>query len=406
MKKNLTFLFGLSQCAYWCGFAVVSAFASLYLLGIGVSNSSIGIVMAVGALISAVLQPVLGTLADRFPAFSARRILTFLILLSSISAVIMLLLGNRNILVICVLYAGCVMALQIMQPFINSLAMMSINDGYELNFSITRAVGSIGYAFAAYVIGVLGDRFGGVIVPIFIIITFVMLLATLLFFPAHKSSGNFESINGEGEGMKDEEALDSQGILSTKQEKEPFFFAKYPKYGILFFGLIMIYFGHVLINNFTLQIIQTKGGQSAEMGSVASLAALIELFMMLSFTRIRKYVSLATLLRVSGLFFAIKVLASLLVPNVAGYYAIQIFQLFGWGIMCVGLVLYVNEIMAPEDVVKGQAYATMTYTIGSIVASWIGGVLLDVAGVNVMLIVGSIISFVGAGIIFAGTERK
>ncbi|MCQ2507857.1 MAG: MFS transporter [Dorea sp.] len=395
MKKNLTLLFSLSQCAYWCAFATISAFASLYLLSIGVSNSTIGTVIAIGALISAILQPVFGTLSDRYPAFSAKRILIVLIALSFLCAGILLAIGGNNLTLACILYSLCAMMLQLMQPFVNSLAMLSINDGHTLNFSITRAVGSIGYAGAAYVIGNAAAKLGAFIVPLFIIASYVLLLATLFFFPAVKSGigGNVPA--------DDNLAIDGNG-----KKTDTFFFKKYPKFTIMFFGLIMIYIGHVFINNFTLQIIQTKGGDSAEMGTVASLAAIIELFMMFSFAYVRKYVSLRTLLRISGIAFTLKVLASLLVPNVGLYYAIQLLQLLGWGIMCVGLVYYVNEVMAPEDAVKGQAYATMTYTIATIVGSWSAGLLLDLSGVRLMLIVGTIVSGIGAAVLVLGTTKE
>ena len=390
MKKNLTFLFSFTQFAYWSSFAVIAAYSSLYLLSIGVSNSRIGIVMAVGSMLSALFQPVLGTISDRYPSFSARKILFCLIVLILLGASGLIVNGSNNQLLGCILFGFLVMLLQITQPFVNSIAMLSINDGYKLNFSISRGIGSVGYAASAYLIGNLAARTGAVIVPICCIATVLLLGITLVFFPSHKidSTSNIP--------------LDKQ----TKPASGRFFFAKYPTYGILFIGLIMIYFGHVFINNFVLQIIQNIGGTSAEMGLVTSSAAMIELVTMLLFTRILKITSLRNLIRISGVFFAIKVIGTMLSPNVGSLFAVQLFQLFGWGIMCVGLVYYVNDIMEAEDVTKGQAYATMSYTLGSIIASWAGGILIDQMGVRMMLMVGSVVSVIGAAVIFVGTREK
>ena len=81
MKKDLTLLYAISELAYWMGFASILAFVSMYLLSIDVRNTVIGIVIAAGGVLSALTQPVLGTLSDRFPFFAIRRFLVALAVL-------------------------------------------------------------------------------------------------------------------------------------------------------------------------------------------------------------------------------------------------------------------------------------------------------------------------------------
>ena len=66
--------------------------------------------------------------------------------------------------------------------------------------------------------------------------------------------------------------------------------------------------------------------------------------------------------------------------------------MLGWGLMTAASVYYVNAIMEPEDVIKGQAYFTMAYTLGSVLASLLGGTLIDFAGVHSMLLFATITS--------------
>ena len=76
--------------------------------------------------------------------------------------------------------------------------------------------------------------------------------------------------------------------------------------------------------------------------------------------------------------------------------------MMGWGLITVSSVFYVNSIMKPEDIVKGQAYYTMSYTVGAV----IGGSLIDRAGVNAMLLFATICSLGGMLIVCFGSERK
>lgn len=72
---------------------------------------------------------------------------------------------------------------------------------------------------------------------------------------------------------------------------------------------------------------------------------------------------------------------------------------------CRHSVYYVNAGMEPEDAIKGQAYFTMTYTLGCVIGSFLGGVLIDFAGVNSMLIFATVSALFGALIVFIFAEH-
>ena len=95
----------------------------------------------------------------------------------------------------------------------------------------------------------------------------------------------------------------------------------------------------------------------------------------------------------------------MLAPNMTVFYGIQIFQMLGWGLMAAASVYYVNSIMDTEDAIKGQAYITMTYTLGSVIGAFLGGALIDFSGVNTMLLFATISAAVGAVIIFFSAEK-
>lgn len=84
---------------------------------------------------------------------------------------------------------------------------------------------------------------------------------------------------------------------------------------------------------------------------------------------------------------------------------ITILQLLGWALIVVASVYYVNGIMEKTDAIKGQAYFTMTYTLGSVIGALVGGMFIDWRGVNAMLIFATAVSAVGMLIVFLATEK-
>ncbi len=107
--------------------------------------------------------------------------------------------------------------------------------------------------------------------------------------------------------------------------------------------------------------------------------------------------------RISGIFFTLKVLLTLLTPTIGFLYPVQLIQPLGWGLLSVSSVYYINETMAPSDKVKGQAFFTAVFTLGNVLGNLTAGLLLDHGGVFAMLLCGSIVSAIGAALLlFSG----
>ena len=104
-------------------------------------------------------------------------------------------------------------------------------------------------------------------------------------------------------------------------------------------------------------------------------------------------------------FFALKCLGTLLAPTIPAFYMVQLFQPLGWGLMTVASVYYVNSIMQDRDRIKGQAYMTMTLSIGTIIGTLTGGVLIDLFGVNGMLAVSVAAGVAGMAVLMATIGR-
>lgn len=369
-SKNLTGSYSCIQALYWMYFAAIMSFSGFFLLGGGFSNTQIGIIAAVAGIMSALLQPVLAGYADRPDSPSLKKIIQILY-------VIQLLLGiglffSRTLILTGLLYGISIALLQLMTPFINALGMESINQGQKLNFGLARGMGSVAYAVICYVLGIIT----------------VLSLGCLIIFPFVKTQKSAQT------------SSDSKSLANPL-----LFFRKYRRFSLVLIGCIFIYLSHVLLNNFNFQIAQGKGGGSAEMGTASAIAAMCELPTLFLFGYIIKKIRCDLLVRFAGIFFVLKALGTFLAPGISMYYGVQVFQMLGWGLLTAASVYYVNAIMEPEDAIKGQAYFTMTYTLGSVIGSFLGGALIDFARVSSMLLFATVSALFGAVIVFIFAER-
>lgn len=385
-NQNLTAAYAYIQSFFWMSFAAVMGFTSIYLLAAGFSNTEIGLLMAAAGIISAFLQPALASYADKPESPSLKRIIIILSVILLAASAALILSYQRSTILTGLFYGVCITILQLLNPLVNAIGMESINQGKQLNFGISRGMGSVAYAIAAYVLGIIVTKTGEISIPVAMLFFYAVFILSLFRF-------SFTKVKKTSAG-------------ANHRSSSPLaFFKRYRKFGIVLIGCTLLYISHVLLNSFTFQIIESKGGGSSEMGFSMALSALIELPTLFLFVFMVKKVRCDIWFRISGIFFMLKALGSLLAPSILPFYFVQLLQMGGWALITVSSVYYVNSIMEEQDAIKGQAYITMTYTLGSVLAALIGGFLIDEAGVNAMLIFATGAAFVGMIIVLFASEK-
>ena len=389
-SSNLTPRYSCIQFFFWMDFVILANFASVFLLNTGFTNTQIGIVIAMAGVVSAILQPTVASYADKNTSPSLKKICIFIALIAlALSAFLLFYTGS--LLCTGIFYGSCFVLMQLLTPMINSLGMETLNQGKKLNFGIARGMGSLSAAVIASTLGILVDRFGAKAIPVSLSIGLLFFLFFLWIFPFRKIPKEHQ------QNLEAAEKAPGSGAL--------YFFRKYKKFTIVLLGSILVYVSHVLINSFAYQVIEAKGGTSTDMGIAMAIAAVMELPTMFLFGYMQKKIRCDIWFRICGIFFALKTLFSLLAPNMTVFYIIQVFQIFAWALISVSSVHYVNFIMEPQDVIKGQAYFTMTYTIGTVLGALLGGWLIDLAGVSAMLIFGTVAASIGALLMLFATEN-
>lgn len=386
-KEDLTVRYAFIQCFFWMMFGGAIGFVSLYLLDCGFSNTQIGMLIAAAGFFSAILQPVMAGYADKEKSPSLKIMLIVFLLIQVVVNLLLLAVYHKSVILTGCLYAFLLLIMQMLVPLVNALGMESINQKKKLNFGVARGTGSMGYAFIVYAVGIAAGKAGAVAVPAALLLVSAMLLVVFFFFPFQK--------------------IPPQTAETTKQESgnSSLFFKKYPRFCVTLAGCVLVYISHVLLNSFTFQIVQGKGGGSAEMGTAMAMASLFELPTMFLFALMLKKVRCDIWFRISGIFFFLKTLGTLLAPNILSFYGVQVFQMLGWALITVSSVYYVNSIMEKQDAIKGQAYMTMTYTLGTVAGALIGGALIDSMGVDSMLIFATASAAAGMAIMLFTAQK-
>ena len=397
MKQfDRTIRYSLIQSFYWMAFAAVMSFSGVYLLGCGFTNSLIGLIVAFCGLISAFGQTAIAGYIDRTGGSKLKPTLFLLLGILLALSVISLLLTANAPFIAGIFFSVEVALLQIVLPLVNSLAVGLEPAEGATNFGVARGLGSLAYAAAAALLGSWAAIWGVKSIPAALIVIYGLLLVSVFIFQYHSAANKNSTKN---------ETLNNTSQNKTAPSASGSFLGRYPRFALLLAGAMCVYISHSLINSYAIQIMNTKGWDSVVMGNAAAIAAVSELPLMFCFAFLTKKKPVSFWLRISGIAFFLKTFFTLLSGSIAMFYGIQVIQMFGWAIISVASVAYVDKLLPAEDAVKGQSYFTMSYTAATVIAGLMGSAMIDRFGMNPVLVIGSVLAGIGAVIMFIFVEN-
>ncbi len=389
---SLDIKYSLTQVLYFGSFCALMGYASVYLLDQGVSNSLIGFVLALTSIISVFTQPAIASYADKSQKVDLRTIIIIFMIAAIALSVLLYFFKGATILLLC-LFVGIVTCMTTIQPLFNSLAFIFEKYGIEINYGVSRGLGSASYAIISIILGYLVEDFGTSIIPLVYIALNILLTIIVYTYVIPKSE-----MSNVVEQKKEEESEQKQLSLID-------FCKIYKKFMFFVVGVVVVFFTHTIINNFFIQIITPIGGTESQMGTAVFIAAILELPAMSAFNAMKQKVNCAKLLKIAAIMFAVKHTITCFAVNVTWIYIAQVCQMFAYAIFIPASVYYVNEIIRKEDSIKGQSLVTTGITASGILANLAGGVLLDLIGVHNVLLLGVVFSIVGAIIVMFSVEN-
>lgn len=374
MKHNSkTPMFSLIMALYWANYCLMFNFASLYLLDAGFSNSRIGLILGLSYALSAVCQPVFAALFNRnrlclssaiacFFSFNALMALSVLVFRGS-----KLLLAAR-IVIIFMLHSA-------LQPSVNSIHRGYELQGVKVNFGLARGLGSTMFSLTSALMGFLLRYIAPRLIPLFYMFTTAALAVSLF---AFRSPG-FCTASADAEKPKRRSPL-----LRSR------------RFLLFLPGVAGLTFTHIFIDNFMLQLMQSLGGGSSELGIAIALASFTELPAMALYTRMRRKIDVSITLTIAGWLWALRSLLMLFAKTPASVYCVAVLQFCGYAFYVPAAVDFVIKVLPPEDFLKGQALTGSAFTTGCLMATLFGGPLLDRLGVHRALTLLQIASIAGA----------
>ena len=397
-KKFWTLRYTLINMTYFAAFCTLHAYAAVYLLANGFTNTEVGILLAVANITSAICQPLVAGIIDKPGALTNRRFILIAVTVIMLGSILLFFVGDKKP-VIFIIYALIYMMQFTYQPVMTALCFEYMKAGCNIYYGLARGLGSASFAITSAFIGGLVEKKGVSILLLINVIT--MLLSLIIVFTFKKPEGTEESVDNENKkpALTSEKTAHNNLIDFTKT---------YPAFMLFLVGTICFYFAHNMINDFMIQIIRHLGGGEKQLGYSNFLLAILELPVMAVIGVVLKKISSNKLLAISGAAFFVKILILVFATNMIHMYISQSFQLFAYAIFIPAAAYYVSENMEELDQVKGQAFVTSAITIGGVFSNLVSGVILDNSGIRTMLITGTAVCLVGVviGIISMASKNK
>ncbi len=351
------FSFAGMQAFYWAGFCILFAYINPYMLSLGYTSTQMGVIIAANSAASIIGQPVFGYLCDKSGSIKKVMIASFLggaLLTLGFFAI------GSNYYAILVLSTIVAFVVQAVYPLIDSWTVIDAQKHPSTNYGITRAIGSIGYALTAAVVGGVFENYGfHWIFPLFVA---AMVLCFLTCF-----------------GPKDTSNTQKKEPLRLKDLKKLF-----GNFGYMSFVVIstVMYIAYRSCHTFLSVLMESVGGTTAELGYAWSVLGLSEVPFLLIAGLLLKRMKDTHLLLISMFFFILKVWLPSIATTPTQLIWMTGLQGLSYGLFLPASVHFIGRVVSKDLASTAQAFAVAMYAgIGISVSGITGGLLSDMFGI-------------------------
>ena len=368
--------FFLLYILFYSGQAMYGVYFNLYLSNIGFSNTMIGFLTALSTLLLLMAQPFWGVMSDR--AKKKNTILKLLFLLSGLSA--LLYYRSTDYLYVVIINLIFTMFYSTLVPLQDNITLEYL-AGTRWDFGKIRMGGTIGYAITAVTAGILiKNRYS----HIFWVVSLSMLLCFILMFIIPRVPG-----------------------FRTRTEKAPFSAIIKNKMFMCLIGFNLTYsLGVSFFYTYYPIYFESIGGSSSFIGMLMFTCAIAEVPFLLVIDKILKKFGIIKLLVSAAMVSSLRWFLMYFLTNPVLIIIINLLHGFSFSSFTYCLVTYINESVPKSLRATGQTFNAMVSTFFSkVVFVFLGGVASDIFGINKIMLLSSVITFL-ASIIFGLLLRK
>ena len=368
------------QATFWGGYCAIWSFITVFLLYRGFMNTQVGIITAVSTTIPTFIAPKLSALADKDPRFGVRRQAIFYTVLLEIAALFMWGFGQYKIVDTAVyLFIGILLVI------VPSYFSVMVNDfavrGLNVNFGLGRGMGSLCYGLCSLLLGFITERYSPVLIlPVFVVLNALTLLSIVTFryplpsLPPAKAA---------------DVPVSNLALLK-----------KYPSFALLVLGCGLMMGGHSTVCTYLIHVCERAGVGESAMGTMMAIGAVVEVPVMLLFNRFLRVKPLKFWLALSAFGFVLRQSLLAVATTPALLYVASFLQIIENSLYVPATTLYVVRYLDSANQAKGQALIyTMANGLGPAIALFLGGRLMDLYGVNALMVMIVAVSAVGAAIV-------
>ena len=390
-RRSTSIAYYAVQGSYWMSVCIANSYAAVFLQYRGYSNTALGLVLAIGNIAGFLLAPNLASLVDR-----SRRVTVYHCIWALLAAQALILIGFTRIpgksLALSLLYCLYMAAVVAVNPLNTELCFDLARWSRPVSYSPARGVGSLCFALMSLAMGRLTLRLGPDVHPyagLFCLLCQVLSTGVITWARCGVRLENREA-GGEKKAR-------GQGLL-------PFIRAN-TRFCVMMFSLSLLFFSYNIADFFLINILRSVGGDSGDLGNISAFKAMLEIPVMLFYTRLTSRFRCSSVLRFAALAFVAKAVAMALAGSVGMLYAANLLQALSFALVIPAMVQYVNLVIDPKDSAKGQAVANGMITLGAIFASSMGGQLYDVLSIRTTLLIGVVIAACGMAICCLSMEK-
>ena len=383
IAKRITVHYAVAFAVFFAAFCMIRSFISVYLVDCGFSYTQVGIITAVHMFVTAAIQPSYSQILSHFPKLGLRRFIAILCIPAMLSSVLTFLLPAKLIFFIPLYIIFGITEIGL-QSLMVSVGMEYVNAGIPVNAGLGRGFGSVGYAVANMLLGTMIVRFGPPISQkLNIVLT--LLLAVLIFIMPDP-----EKYRTKTDEEQDEDEFKSDSI--------PYFLKSNKVYARFVLSVILIFFGHSIVNTYLPNVAAQFGKESDFTGMIVGLAAGLELIPMMFYTQLSRKISPLNQLTIAAIFFTVKLLTAALAPNAGWLIVSNAMQIFAYALFAMSSIYFTNQAVRPHNRVMAQGLLIGANETGFMLGGLIGGIVLDHQSIKVLLWAGVVVSAIGSAL--------
>ena len=430
-KTKYTISYSCVQASFWMSLCVFSGFAAVYLQSLGYTNAKLGIILACGTLLGSLLGPELSSAIDRSAEdrITASTLMPKVIAAEAAATIVMLLFPVKGLVTSVSFVAFIALA-----TTINSLVLKLYTDaiycGMDIDYGISRSMGSLGYVLTSFAVGSLCEAISpravpaaGLAVCAFQLFSFLKFSGFLKRAQAGESASQPEDMSA-GQASVEESAeacIPESEQLNRNSSKSTTpaagaevhststtiaaFLIRNKAFCLILAGSALIFFSHNTLCNFFINVVKNVGGSTSDMGFLNGLMALIEIPVIFFYSKLTRNFRTSAVLRTGLIFFTAKAAAIALAGSVAGIAGALLLQAPSFGLYTGAIVPYVDEVISHEDSAKAQSLAFSVTMLGSVFASTVSGHLFDVMSVSSVMWISCAVCAVGSVLAVLGVRR-